>query len=278
MDEWDTEITSRGITQKLDRKTLMSHFDLVATLVRRDLVSVYKQTILGPGWLILQPILQALVYSFLLTGIAKISTGDVPPLVFYLTCITFWGYFSRLFTDIADILIVNEEIYSKVFFPRMLNVIALVVTNSVKLIFQLCVLVVVYLFFDYGAKGSVADIIFSSGYLYCICTGLALALGLFKASINVKYRDLRNLSNILIQLYLYATPVLYQLTLIPESVRSYFWFNPLTHGFENLRHVFFDLLEPDKFGLIYSAIVILIFLCFSVMRFNKIVRNYIDTV
>lgn len=253
--------------------------DLIALFVRRDFVALYKQTVLGPLWFIIQPLLTSFMYSIIFARIAKISTSGFPPIIFYLCGTIAWTYFSTSLLKTSDTFIQNANIFGKVYFPRMVVPLSIIISN----LFQFCIQFVLLLLImvPYVIKG----VDFNFGYslflipvLLIVLAGLGLGFGIIISSLTTKYRDLKQLVSFGVQLWMYATPVLFPLSEINGKYRIFILINPLTGVIENFRNIFLGSGEINYFYLGYSALFMIILLVTGVILFNKTEKNFMDFV
>jgi len=256
-DEWDLVVEPKSSLFKLNFKEVWRYRDLLLLLVRRDFVAYYKQTILGPIWFFLQPLLTTAMYfliffkvaKLLLTTamyfliffkVAKLSTDEVPPLLFYLAGVTIWNYFSESLTKTSDTFIANAAIFGKVYFPRLVIPISIVVSNLMRLGIQFILFIVFWLYYLLGTHSVHPhwEAILLLPVLIVLMAGLALGLGIIFSSLTTKYRDLRFLLSFGIQLLMFATPVVYPLSLASEKYKWLLLANPFTAIIETFRYAF----------------------------------------
>lgn len=250
--------------------------------IRRDLVTQYKQTILGPLWYLIQPMLTTVMYMFIFGGLAGISTDYVPQPLFYLAGILLWNYFSQCFTDCSDVFNVHANVFGKVYFPRLIVPLASCSSGLLRLFIQFLIFVVVYfiyLFSPVSASLSFhAEALIIFPLLILLLGILGLSWGLIISSLTAKYRDLRFLIQFGIQLFMYATPIIYPLSYAPEHYRSIISFNPLTPILEAFKYTTLGCGSFSYSGLAYSTAVAVISLVVSVLIFSRTERNFMDTV
>ncbi len=254
--------------------------DLLLLLVRRDFVAYYKQTILGPIWFFLQPLLTTAMYFFIFFKVAKLSTDDVPPLLFYLAGVTVWNYFSESLTKTSDTFIANAAIFGKVYFPRLVIPISIVVSNLMRLGIQFMLFLVFWLYYLLATNTVHPhwDAMLLLPVLIFLMAGLALGLGIIFSSLTTKYRDLRFLLGFGIQLMMFATPVVYPLSLASEKYKWLLVANPFTAIIETFRYAFLGKGEFNWMYLGYSALVTIIILLIGTLIFNKVEKTFMDTV
>jgi lipopolysaccharide transport system permease protein len=239
---WDLIIEGSDSLFDLRIKDIWNYRDLLGMYIHRDIVTFYKQTILGPVWFFIQPVFTTIVYMFVFGGLAGISTDDIPQPLFYLAGITLWNYFSESLTRTSDTFISNQNVFGKVYFPRMIAPLSVTLTGLVKMFIQLGVFLIVYIYF--AAKGTqVAPNVYAFLFplLIIILAGLGLGFGIIISSLTTKYRDLKFLLAFTVQLWMYATPVIYPLSVMQGHYARYMWLiqaNPLTAVMETFKYGF----------------------------------------
>ena len=257
--------------------------DLLFLFVKRDFVSTYKQTILGPVWFFIQPIFTTLIFSVIFGRLAELPTDGIPPFLFYLAGITCWGYFSECLTKTSNTFVSNSGLFGKVYFPRLILPLSTVSSNLLKfgvqfLLFILCMLY--YVFFK-GLSIEMNYLVLLMPLLILMMGGLGLGLGLIVSSMTTKYRDLQFLIVFGVQLFMYATPVVYPLSLAKEKLGDYDWvasLNPMTSIIETFKYSFLGKGTFNWGDLGYSAGFIVVVLVIGVITFNKVERSFMDTV
>ena len=277
--EWTLIIKPKTNWFNFNLKELWHYKDLIMLFVKRDFISVYKQTILGPLWYIIQPILTAITYSIMFGKIANISTGGVPRLVFYLAGITIWNYFSDCLNKTSNTFISNANVFGKVYFPRLTVPISIVISNMITFLIQL-LLFLTFIFY-YSFKGSqihISNYILILPVLVIIMAGIGLGLGIIISSLTTKYRDLRFLITFSVQLLMFATPVIYPLSITSAKLKFYLLLNPLSSVVETFRYIFTGVGEYHWHYLFYSFMFMLVVLTIGIMMFNKVEKSFMDTV
>ena len=279
MDNWTIEIKPRKKWLDVDIKGIWRYRDLLYMYVKRDIVTVYKQTILGPLWFLIQPIFTTVMYMFVFGGLAGISTDGAPQPLFYLSGIMLWNYFSEAFKVSSNVFVTNANVFGKVYFPRLVVPLAGITSNLLKMLIQLGLFIIVYIYFyATGAKLSVNWTILLFPYLIFLIAFHAMSWGMIVSSLTTKYRDLTQLVNFGVQLFMYATPVIYPLSAAPEKYKFILELNPLTSIFEAFKYSCMGCGSLDLGGLLYSTIFMLVTLFFAVLIFNRVERNFMDTV
>lgn len=247
--------------------------------VRRDFVAKYKQTILGPFWFILNPLISTLMYTLVFAGIAKIPTEGFPPQLFYLSGIVAWSYFAACLNGTSTTFVSNAGIFGKVYFPRLAAPISIIISSVVQLGIQLLLLVVFMVYYSY--TGYEIQINWHLLYLPLLIINLALlglGIGIIFSALTTKYRDLSNLMAFGVQLWMYITPVIYPSSAVPEKYRIFVHINPVAPLVEAFKYGLIGAGEFNPGRLLYSAIVTLILLFIGVVLFNRTEQNFMDTV
>lgn len=276
---WDLEIKPKKGWLDLNFKELIQYKDLLFLFVKRDVVVVYKQTILGPLWFFIQPILTTLIFTFVFGNIAKIPTDGIPPVLFYLSGIVLWNYFAECFNQTSDTFIQNASIFGKVYFPRLILPLSKVISGLIKFFIQFLLLIAVYLFYlNQGCLIQMQASILLFPVLIILMAGIGLGLGLIFTALTTKYRDLRFLIQFGVQLLMYATPVIYSLQSLPEKYRSWIALNPLSHLIEIFRNGLLGTGRLDLSGLLYTTLFTSIILLAGMIIFNRNEKSFMDTV
>lgn len=260
---------------------LLEYRDLLALLVKRDLTAIYKQTILGPLWFVLQPLLTTIVFTIIFGNVAQISTDGVPQFIFYMSGTILWNYFQGVLTHGAGSLVSNSGVLSKVYFPRLIIPLSGVFVNLAHLALNY---VLFLLFFAYfmlqGASGMDPNLwLLLLPVLIVQCGLMGLGFGLWVSALTIKYRDLRFALPFLTQLWMYATPIVYPASLVVRpSMKYILWLNPMTAVVEFSRYGFTGCGTVDLPGLALSWVVTVLVLVSGLFLFNKVQRNFVDTI
>lgn len=279
-ENWTNIISPRKKTFQVDLKGLWDYRDLFKIYVRRNIVTVYKQTVLGLAWFFINPIFTTVMYMFVFGGLAGISTDGIPQAVFYLAGILFWNYFNSCFNQSSNVLADNAAIFGKVYFPRLIVPLAGITSGLVTFFIQLLLLVVVYLYYAFSGAPLHPqwELLLLPVFLVLIAlTGLSW--GMIVSSWTVKYRDLKMLVAFGLSLLMYATPVIYPMSVTAN--KSYGWvlrLNPLSGIFESFRYALTGVGAMDWIGLLYSFGCLVVTLTLGLLIFSKAERNFIDTV
>ncbi|MGI6740054.1 MAG: ABC transporter permease [Brevefilum sp.] len=278
-ENWDLIITPRKKWYDLQLGDVWRYRDLIALFVRRDFVSLYKQTILGPLWFLIQPLLTSVVFTVIFGNIAQLPTDGLPQLLFYMSGTVLWGYFSSCLTSTSTTFVSNAHLFGKVYFPRLVMPISTVISNLITFSIQFLFFMVFYLyFFLRGSEVSLNVWAFSLPLLIFLMAGLGLGFGIIISSMTTKYRDLTYLVSFGVSLWMYATPVIYPVSSIPEKWRWVATINPVTPIIETFRMGFLGAGDASWLGLAYSAGFMLVVMFIGVVIFNRVERTFIDTV
>lgn len=278
--EWDLVIDSNRSIFSVDLKSIWNYRDLLFLLVKRDITSFYKQTILGPLWFFIQPLITTLTFTVIFGNLAAISTDGLPQPLFYMTGVIAWNYFNDCLIGTGNIFRSNAGVFGKVYFPRLVMPLALVVSNLVKFGVQfilLTILIMVYIF-GFGFHTSVGLELLLIPVFIILMALLGLAAGMVVSSMTTKYRDLSFLVGFGMTLFMYATPVIYPLSTAPEKYKWILELNPLTSIMEGFRWVILGTGSFDWFGLLYTTSVAVFLFVIGLLVFNKVEKNFIDTV
>lgn len=278
--EWDLIIEPHSSIFHLSYKDLWRYRDLLFLLVKRDFISFYKQTILGPLWFFLQPLFTTLIYVIVFSRLAGISTDGLPPPMFYMVGIVAWNYFAECLTKTSTIFRDNASMFGKVYFPRLIMPLSIVLSNLVKFGVQFILLLSLFLYYVIFTEFIPATNIYILflPVAVLLMAALGLAAGLIISALTTKYRDLSFLISFGVQLMMYATPVIYPLSAVSDKYKWLVTINPLTGILEAIRY---GLLGKGAFEwsmLAYSAAITLILLVAGVLVFNKVEKNFVDTV
>lgn len=278
-DDWTLVIKPKKRLLDLDLKGLWRYRDLWYMYVRRDIVTFYKQTILGPLWFLIQPVLTTIMYMFVFGGLAKISTDGAPQPLFYLSGIMLWNYFSDSFNASSNVFTNNASVFGKVYFPRLVVPLAGLTSNLLKLLIQLVLFILVYIGYRIaGVQLPIRPTLLLFPLLVLLLAFHALSWGLIISSVTSKYRDLKFLVAFGLQLFMYATPIIYPLSAATGRIRTALELNPLTPIFEAFKYGCLGCGTLSWGGLLYSTVFMLVMLFFSLIVFNRVERNFMDTV
>lgn len=277
--KWTMVIRPKRRWLDIDLRELWRYRDLWYMYVKRDIIVQYKQTILGPLWFLIQPLFTTIIYMFVFGGLAGISTDGVPQALFYMSGIMLWNYFNSVFNETSTLFVRNAGIFGKVYFPRLVVPLATATSNLLKFLIQCLLFAAFYIYFlCKGASIIVTSTVFLLPLLVLLIGVFAISWGMIISSVTTKYRDLTLLITFGIQLFMYATPVIYPMSAAPEKYRTILALNPLAPIFEAFRHGCLGCGSLDAGGLTYATLFILVSLFFAVLVFNRVERVFMDTV
>jgi lipopolysaccharide transport system permease protein len=279
--EWDIVIRPHKKWLDLDLKGVWKYRDLFKQFVKRDIVTVYKQTVFGPLWFFFQPIFTTIMYMFVFANLAGISTGDMPPALFYMSGTLLWNYFAACFQVGQTAFSGNANIYSKVYFPRLVTPLAGVTSGFLKAIVQSIPLVAIWIYYYFDESIEIGltweFVLFPLFFIFLAMIGLGC--GLIVSTLTVKYRDLNNLITFFLQLWMYSTPVIYPVTVSGDrTLTQYLYLNPLQGIFTDFRYMITGIGEMDWLSLLYSVIFMVVIMFLGVLVFSKQERTFMDTI
>lgn len=278
-DKWDVVIKPKSSFFSVPFREIWKYRDLLIMFIRRDVVTVYKQTILGPLWFVIQPIFTSLIYLIVFGQIAKVSTDGVPQILFYLAGVTLWTYFADSFNNTSKTFKDNEQIFGKVYFPRLIMPLSKVLGGLIKFFIQFCFFLLVWAYYFWG-EGEITPTyyIFLLPVFLLLMAGYGLGFGIIFTSLTTKYRDLTFLIQFGVQLMMYATPVIYPISTVPDKYREIIMANPLTPILEGFKLAFLGAGTVTWGNLIYSFLVMIVVLFMGILIFNKTEKTFMDTV
>jgi len=278
MQEFQTVIESANSWFNFNLKELWRYRDLIFLFVRRNFVSMYKQTILGPAWAVIQPLMTTIVFTVVFGNLAGLAAKGTPPFLFYLSGTVAWGYFAGCLTQIAGTFTGNAAILGKVYFPRLVMPVSSVFTNLISFAIQFGMFLVFYLYFLF--KGAVQP----TWYLLLIplmivhMAVLGLGCGVIISSLTTKYRDLAFVVGFGMQLWMYGTPVAYDINIVPAKYMGWYMLNPMTPIINTFRHAFLGIGEFSCEYYLTSCCITLAILVTGVMLFSRVEKNFMDTI
>jgi len=248
--------------------------------IKRDIVTQYKQTILGPLWFFIQPITTTIMYMFVFGGLAGISTDGIPQPLFYMAGVALWGYFSQCFGACSDVFGSNAGVFGKVYFPRLVVPLSSITSNLIRFLIQFSMFLLIYVYLVITGEFSFSfNLSFIFAPILVAMTGLhAMSWGLIISSWTTKYRDLKFLIGFGVQLFMYATPIIYPLSFAPEKYRWIIELNPLTPIFEAFKYSALGCGTFDLSGLLYSSLFLFVTMFLAVLIFNRTEQRFMDTV
>lgn len=279
-ENWTTVIKPRNKLFEIDLKEIWQYRDLLQMFIKRDIITQYKQTILGPTWFFIQPLMTTLMYMIIFGGIAGISTDGLPQPLFYLSGICMWNYFSECLNKTSNTFINNAGIFGKVYFPRLIVPLSIVISNLVRFGIQVILFVLVYLYYVLFTEVNVHPNIYILllPVLVLMMAGMGFGFGVLISSLTTKYRDLTVLFTFIIQLWMYATPIIYPLSMMSEKKQLIMSINPITPIIESFKYASLGQGMFSWGALGYSFGFMCILVVVGVVMFNRVQRSYMDTV
>ena len=261
-------------------KEIWDYRDLLVLFVKRDIVVQYKQTVLGPLWYLVRPILTVLMNIIVFGSIAKMSTDGIPRILFYLSGNVLWFYFSDCLNQTSSTFTANQSMFGKVYFPRLVVPISKVFSNLLRFAIQLGLFAVIYLFFYFGEAAIHPNwYVLLTPLFVVILAGLGLGFGILVSSMTTKYRDMSILFTFIVQLWMYGTPIVYPLSMVPEgTLRTFILLNPMTPVVEAFKFATLGQGYFSWWALAYSFAFMSLLLVLGVVVFNKVQRSFMDTV
>lgn len=281
MEKYRMVITPHQKLWSVDFKEIWRYRDLIELFVKRNIVVQYKQTVLGPMWYIIQPILTVIMNMVVFGGIAKMSTDGVPQAIFYMAGNVCWFYFSDCLNQTSNTFIANQGMFGKVYFPRLVVPISTVLSNLLRFSIQIGLFVAVYLYFFFSGSDICPNwSILLVPVFVLMLAGLGLGFGILISSMTTKYRDLTILFTFIVQLWMYATPIVYPISMVPEgsTLRTLIMANPMTSIIEAFKYATLGQGYFSWLALGYSFAFMSVLLVFGIVIFNKVQRSFMDTV
>ena len=279
---WLFEITPKNKFFSLNLTEVWQYRDLLLLFVKRDIVTVYKQTVLGPLWYLIQPLFTSITFTIIFNNLAGINTGTVPPFLFNLAGITVWNYFTACLTGTSNTFGANAGIFGKVYFPRIIVPISIVISNLLKFGIQFGIFIAFYfLYYFQGAAISLNGLVVFFPLLIIVMGILGLGLGMFISSLVTKYRDFSHLIGFGVQLLMYVSAVVYPMALVKEKMPEYVWlvqYNPLAYIIETTRYMLLNVGYLSFWGLGYTFLATVLIFLVGVLIFNRTEKSFIDTV
>lgn len=280
MQDFDKHIKPQTNLFELNLRELWDYKDLIYMYVKRDIVTFYKQTVMGPLWFVIQPILTTIMFMFVFGNLAGLSTDRIPKPLFYFSGIILWNYFSDCLTRNSRIFIENQGVFGKVYFPRLVVPISITISNLVKFFIQFVIFVIIYFYYFFQTNSQINPNVYITllPLLIILTAGLSLGFGIIFSSLTTKYRDLTFLLQFGVQLWMYVTPVIYPLNSIPHEKQWLIALNPMTAVVETFKY---GAIGQGIFSwtyLAYSTVFMIVLLVFGVVIFNKVEKGFMDTV
>lgn len=277
-EQWDSVIQSKHSLLDINFKELWHYRDLLVLFVRRDFVTVYKQTILGPLWFFIQPLLTTITFTIIFGNVAQLSTDGAPQVVFYMAGITLWNYFSTCLTSVSGVFNANASIFGKVYFPRLIMPLTIVISNLMKFGVQFLLFVGFVVYFVLQNQIQPNSWILFTPVIIVLMALISMGIGLILSSMTTKYKDLNQLIGFGVQLFMYATPVIYPSSSVPSD---YLWvveLNPLVGLFDYMRYAYLGVGDFALVDVVYPSVFALVILMVGVLVFNKTQKTFMDTV
>lgn len=279
---WLYTISPKRSAINLNFKEIWQYRDLLTLFVKRDVITAYKQTVLGPLWYLIQPLFTSITFTIIFNNLAGIDTGTVPPFLFNLAGITIWNYFTSCLTGTSNTFGANASIFGKVYFPRIITPLSLVISNLLKFGIQLLIFIVFYLYFYFqGAAISLNGFILLFPVVVVLMGTLGLGFGMIISSMVTKYRDLNYLVGFGVQLLMYISAVVYPMALVEQKMPDFVWlvkYNPLAYIIETTRYMMLNVGTLPYWGLVYTFIITVAVFFMGLLLFNKTEKSFIDTV
>ena len=280
--EWISEIRPKTSLFALNLKEVWDYRDLLLIFVKRDITTVYKQTVLGPLWFFIQPLFTTITFTIMFNNLAGISTGTIPAFLFNMSGLVVWGYFTTCLNATSNTFTGNAAIFGKVYFPRLVVPLSLIFSNLLKFSIQMLLFVAFYIYFY--SKGAPLSFNIMTPFfpvLVLLLGILGLGLGMLVSSVVTKYRDFSQLIAFGVQLLMYGSAVMYPMSLIQEKIPEYAYlvkYNPLAYFIETSRYMLLNIGEVSVFGIVYSISFIIVIFFAGLIMFNKTEKSFIDTV
>jgi lipopolysaccharide transport system permease protein len=278
--EWSTIITPKVNWFSLNLKEIWDYRDLIWIFVRRDIVAIYKQTVLGPIWFMLGPLFTVFTYTFLFKEIAHLSTDGLPGPLFYLGGTTLWNYFNSCFNGASSTFSTNAGIFGKVYFPRLVSPISMVISNLLKLSIQMFTYLCFFIYYLFQPNSIIEPnlSLLLIPVIILVLGGIAMGFGIIISSFTTKYRDLNMLVGVFMTLLMYATPIMYPVSDIPPMYKTFLSLNPISPMIETFRYAFTGRGYFTVSSFMYSVCFMFTILILGVFVFNKTEKTFMDTV
>ncbi|WNM20243.1 ABC transporter permease [Flavobacterium capsici] len=276
--DWDLVIKGHTSLFDINFKDVWNYRDLLFLFVKRDFVTVYKQTILGPLWFFIQPLLTTITFTIVFGTVAQLSTDGAPKMIFYLAGITLWTYFSGCLMSVSSVFNTNASIFGKVYFPRLIMPLTVVISNLMKFGVQFILFLGFVFYFFYQGKIQPNFYIILMPLIIFLMAAIALGIGLILTAMTTKYKDLNQLITFGVQLFMYVTPVIYPSSSIPDNYKWIVDLNPLVSLFDYMRFAFLGIGKFSIESLLFPAVFSIAIVAVGILIFNKTQKTFIDTV
>jgi len=278
-ENWTIVIKPKSGLLNLNLKDLWKFRDLIKMFIRRDFVTFYKQTILGPLWFVIQPLFTAGMFTFIFGKVANITTDSIPHMLFYMAGVVNWTYFSDCLTKTSDTFIENAGVFGKVYFPRLTVPVSVVFSNMIRYFIQFSIFLIVYfIYMNNGVELNPNWMVLLTPVLLVYLALMSLGFGIWISSLTTKYRDLRFAFPFFVQLWMYASPVVYPLSLIPEQYKIIIALNPIVPVIEIFRMAYFGVGTVNPQLIFMSLSLTAFILVTGIILFNRIEKTFMDTV
>jgi lipopolysaccharide transport system permease protein len=277
-DDWDLVIKGHTTLFDLRLKEVWHYRDLLFLFVKRDFVTVYKQTILGPLWFFIQPLLTTVTFTIIFGTVAQLSTDGAPKVIFYMAGITLWNYFSNCLTSVAVVFSANASIFGKVYFPRLIMPLTVVISNLMKFGVQFLLFLCFVIYFVIQGQIYPNLYILLTPLIILLMALISMGIGLVLTAMTAKYKDLNQLISFAVQLFMYVTPVIYPSSSVPENYQWIVNLNPLVPLFDYMRYAYIGIGQFSVGSLLYTILFSLGILAIGILVFNKSQKTFIDTV
>ena len=278
-DKWDLYIKPKSGWFNIEIGEIFRYKDLISLFVKRDFVTFYKQTILGPLWYIIQPLFNTLVFTFIFGKVAKIPTDGLPPFLFYLSGTVVWSYFSHCLNETSNTFTTNAEVFGKVYFPRIAVPISVALTAVFQFLIQFAIFLGFLSYFWYkGSNINPTIYIITLPLIVLHMAILSIGFGMMISALTAKYRDLAFAMSFMIQLWMYLTPIVYPLSQVPEKYRLFILINPMTAVVESFRGAFLGVNSITPQELLFSIFLSILFFISGIVIFSRVERTFMDTV
>jgi len=277
--KWDLIIEPKRQLLDLRLGELWKYRDLIALFVRRDFVAAYKQTILGPLWYLIQPLLTTIIFTFIFGQVASLPTDGLPQFLFYMSGNILWAYFADCLTKTSNTFVANTNLFGKVYFPRMAVPVSILISNLITFAMQFIFFLLFVGFFALRGSEIHPNLwILAFPILLLIMAGLGLGLGILISAMTTKYRDLRFLVSFGVTLLMYATPVIYPASSVPAKYQTIIHLNPVTSIIETFRYGFLGSGTVNPWGLVYSFVFMVVIVVIGSIVFNRVEATFMDTI
>ncbi|HXB41835.1 MAG TPA: ABC transporter permease [Bacteroidia bacterium] len=283
-EEWDIVVKPKANLFQFGFKQVWDYRDLIFLFVKRDLVSSYKQTVLGPLWYFIQPIFTVIIYFFMFGKIAKISTGEIPNMLYYMGGLVTWNYFTDCLNITSNVFANNASLFGKVFFPRLIVPISSIFSSLLKFLIQMILFLCFWFYYKFSGTAPMLRIgttIFLLPLLVLEIGLLGMSFGLILSALTTKYRDLRNLISYALQFGLYSSPIIFSLAWIKENIPIFYkicLINPMTGIIETFKSCFWPNDNINLYLVLYPPVFLLVIFFFSLITFNKVEKTFLDSV